>query len=216
MSEFVIHGVPGSPFVRAVQMGLEEKGAPYRLHAMGPSESKSVEYLKRHPFGRVPAIEHGDYQLYETQAILRYVDAVFPEPSLQPRDPRAIGRMNQIIGINDWYLFPKVAAAIVFQRVVGPALLGLKTDEAAVAAAIPDARVCIATLDELLGDQAYFAGDALSLADIILAPQLDFLAVTPEGRDLLSGRKLNGWLDRMNARPSMIATQRPEALRAAA
>ena len=39
--------------------------------------------------------------------------------------------MNQIIGINDWYYFPKAAAVIVFQRIVGPVLLGIKTDEAA-------------------------------------------------------------------------------------
>jgi glutathione S-transferase len=55
MSEFLVYGVPGSPFVRSVQMGLEEKGAAYRLHAMSPGESKSEAYLKRHPFGhRLP------------------------------------------------------------------------------------------------------------------------------------------------------------------
>jgi glutathione S-transferase len=119
MSDIVIYGVHGSPFVRAVQMGLEEKGAPYRVQALGLGESKSKEYLERHPFGRVPAVDHGDFRLYETQAILRYFDAVFAEPALQPREPRAIARMNQIIGINDWYFFPKVAAVIVFQRIVG-------------------------------------------------------------------------------------------------
>src|SRR5258705_6408162 len=132
MSDIVVYGVPGSPFLRAVQIGLEEKRVAYRLQAMGPQESKSEAYLKRHPFGRVPAFEHGDFCLYETQAILRYLDDVFPEPPLVPPDPCAAARMNQIIGINDWYFFPKAAAAIVFQRLIGPVLLGTATDQAAV------------------------------------------------------------------------------------
>jgi glutathione S-transferase len=214
--DIVIYGVIGSPFVRAIEVGLAEKGAQYHLHAMGPTDTKSAEHLARHPFGRVPAFRHGDFALYETQAILRYLDDVFPRPPLVPADPRAAARMNQIIGINDWYLFPKAAAPIVFQRLIGPVLLGTTTDEAAVAAAVPMAKTCVAELDRLLGAQRFLAGETLSIADIILAPQLDFFAATPEGRKALEGTGLKAWLARMNARPSMIATQRPEALRGAA
>jgi glutathione S-transferase len=216
MSDIVVYGVPGSPFVRAVQMGLEEKGVAYRMHVLGPHESKGEEHLARHPFGRVPAFAHGDFALYETQAILRYLDHVFPAPPFVPTDPRAAARMNQIIGINDWYFFPGAAAPIVFHRVVGPVLLGTATDEGAVAAAMPMARTSIAELDRLLGAQRFLAGDQLSIADIMLAPQIDFLAATPEGKRLLEGTRLKAWLARMNARASMIATQRPEPLRGAA
>jgi glutathione S-transferase len=124
--------------------------------------------------------------------------------------------MNQIIGINDWYFFPKAAAPIVFQRLIGPGVFGTATDEGAVAAAMPMARTSIAELDRLLGAQRFLAGDQLSIADIMLAPQIDFLAATPEGKRLLEGTRLKAWLARMNARASMIATQRPEPLRGAA
>jgi glutathione S-transferase len=216
MTDFVVWGVPGSPFTRAVMAGLEEKRMAYRFRAMAPQESKSESYLKMHPFGRVPTLEHGDFVLYETQAILRYLDQLHPEPALTPSAPRAAARMNQIIGINDWYFFPKVAAAIVFQRIVGPVLLGLPTDETAVAAAVPLGRTCIAELDRLLGDNSFLAGDTLSIADLVLAPQLDLFDMTPEGADLLRGTRLLAWLTRMRERPSMIATQPPEALRGAA
>jgi glutathione S-transferase len=216
MSDIVVYGVPGSPFMRAVQMGLEEKKAAYRVQALGVGESKSEAYLRKHPFGRVPAFEHGNFGLYETQAILRYLDDILPEPPLQPRDPQQAARMNQIIGINDWYFFPKVAAVIVFQRIIGPVLLGIKTDEAAIEAAVPMGRTCIAELDRLLGGQQFLAGDDLSIADLVLAPQLDFLAETPEGKALLAGTRIEAWLKRMNERPSMQATQRPDALRRAA
>jgi glutathione S-transferase len=105
---------------------------------------------------------------------------------------------------------------IVFQRIIGPTLLGTTTDEAAVAAAVPMARVCIAELDRLLGAQQFLAGERLSIADLMLAPQVDFFAETPEGKSLLAKTRLETWLARMNERPSMRATLRPEAFRRAA
>jgi glutathione S-transferase len=216
MSTFTVHGIAGSPFLRSVQLALEEKQADYSFQPIAPLETRSASNLERHPFGRTPSFEHGEFRLYETQAILRYLDTVIAEPALTPRDPRRTARMNQIMGINDWYLFPKVAAVIVFQRIVGPALLGVTTDEAACVAALPMARTCIGELERLLGEQAFLAGDELSLADLLLAPQLDFLAATAEGRTLLAGTRLERWLARMNLRPSMRATQRPERLRSAA
>lgn len=216
MTDIIVHGVAGSPFLRAVQVGLEEKHVSYRVQPMEPGEIKSESYLKKNPFGRVPLFEYGDFALYETQAILRYIDDEFPEPPFKPKDHRLTARMNQIIGINDWYFFPKVAAAIVFQRIVGPALLGTTTDQATIDSAMPMARICITELDRLLGTQPFFAGGSVSIADLMLAPQLDFLAETPEGKSLLAGTRLKAWLDRMNQRPSMQATLRPEALRRAA
>lgn len=216
MTEFVVYGIPGSPFLRSVQLALHEKNAQYKLRAIAPGDNKSPEHLERHPFGRSPAFEHGSFRLYETQAILRYLDDVIPDPPLVPSDPRLAARMSQIIGINDWYFFPMVARIIVFNRIVGPKLLGLAVDEAAIAAAMPHARVCLGELERLLGEQRFLAGDELTLADLHLAPQIDFFAATPEGASLLPGTRLNAWLARMNARPSMVATQRPEGIRAAA
>jgi glutathione S-transferase len=217
MSEIVVHGIPGSPFLRSVEMGLQEKAVLYRRQVLAPGESKGEAYLKLHPFGRIPVMEHDGFVLYETQAILRYLDDVFPEPPFEPQDPRQAARMNQIVGVNDWYLFPKVCAVVVFQRVVGPALMGLTPDEAAIAAAMPEGVRCVRELERLIGDQAFLAGERLSLADLMLAPQLDFLVATPEGRTLLQDApRLAAWLERMTARPSMQATRRPEALDRAA
>ncbi|MGA7327607.1 MAG: glutathione S-transferase family protein [Rhodomicrobium sp.] len=216
MTDFVIYGNPASPCLRSVCAALEEKGKPYRIERFGPDEFRGERHLKLHPFGRIPAIDHGGYKLYETQAILRYVDALFPDPALQPKDPEAIGRMSQIMGINDCYLFPQVARIIVFHRIVGPALMGTKPDEDAIARAIPDAELCLGELNRLLGDQPFLAGDELTLADLLLAPQVYFLAATPEGTRIMKDTALLAWLNRVNARPSMQATLPPEAFRLAA
>jgi glutathione S-transferase len=207
MSAFVVHSIPGSPFGRAVFATLEEKGAAYRLAPVAPGTHKSAPHIARHPFGRVPVLEHDGYMLYETQAILRYLDRVLPGSALTPDDPQAAGRMDQVMNVNDWYLFQGVANVIGFQRVVKPRLTGQPADEAAVAHAMPRAHVVIDELSRLLGGHSYFAGESVSLADILVAPQLDFLKLTPEWPALTaSAANLDSWLARMTARASFKAT----------
>jgi glutathione S-transferase len=207
MNEFVVHSIPGSSFGRAVLATLEEKRAPYRVVPVTPGTLRAPQHLVRHPFGRVPVLEHGDFRLYETQAILRYLDRVLPGAALTPTEPRAAARMDQLMNINDWYLFQGVTNVIAFQRVVGPRLLGLTPDEAAIAAALPKAHRVLDELAGFLREQPYFVGEAPTLADLLLAPQLDFLALTPEWDALAAGHgNLGRWLERMRARPSFAAT----------
>jgi glutathione S-transferase len=207
MTGYVVHLIPGSPFSRAVLATLEEKGVPYRVAAVVPGTLRSAQHLGRHPFGRVPVLEYGEFRLYETQAILRYLDRVLPTPALTPADPQCAAQMDQLMNVNDWYLFHGVANVIAFQRIVGPRLMGLTPDEAAIAAAIPKARVVFDELARLLGAQPYFAGESLTLADLLLAPQLDFLRQTPEWEPLTAAHaNLRQWLTRVQERASFRAT----------
>jgi len=204
MSEFTVHSIPGSPFGRAVLATAEEKGASCRFSPVAP---RSPEHLARHPFGRVPVLEHDGFLLYETQAILRYLDRVLPTPSLTPADPKRAARMDQVMNVNDWYLFQGVGNVIGFHRVIGPRFMGLKPDEAAIEAAMPKARAVFAELARLLGKQPYFAGETLTLADLLVAPQIGFFTQTPEWAVLgVPHPNLVAWLARMEARPSLQAT----------
>jgi glutathione S-transferase len=82
---------------------------------------------------------------------------------------------------------------------------------------MPMARTCFSVLDGILGDKPYLTGNGISIADIMLAAQLDLFRECAEGRDLIEGTSgLSAWLDRMLARPSFAATQPPEMLREAA
>jgi glutathione S-transferase len=207
MSKFVVHTIPGSPYARAVLAALEEKAVPYRLAPVAPGAFQSPQHLARHPFGRVPVLEHDGFVLYETQAILRYLDRIKPSPALTPADAQRIARMDQVMNINDWYLFHDVGNVIIFQRVVGPKLMGLTPDEAAIAAAMPKARTVFNELARLLGEQPYFVGDEMSLADLMVAPAVAFFTATPEWAELGEPHpNLVAWLARMEARPSMKAT----------
>ena len=204
MPEFIVHSIPGSPYGRAVLAALEEKRAAYRLAPVVPGTTKLLPHLSRHPFGRIPAVEHDGFMLYETQAILRYIDRVAPGPALTVR---AAARMDQVMNINDWYLFQGVGNVIAFHRVVAPRLMGLAPDEAACAAALPKAETVFAELSRLLGDQAYLAGAAVSLADLMVGPQMDMLSAAPEWAALTANRpNLQAWLARLQERPSFVAT----------
>ncbi len=214
MSIVNIYGFIGSPYNRAAPAACIEKELAYRMHPLSTGQQRSPEYLARHPFARVPVIEHDGFELYETQAITRYLDAVGSGPSLTPADTRAAARMNQVIGIVDWYLFPSAIAGIGFNRLVAPKF-GIAVDEEAVREAMPKARTTIAALDGLLGDAPYFAGNAFTLADLQAFPHLDMFAECEEGAQMLSGTRLEPWIDRLRARPSFQTTTW-DALQAAA
>jgi glutathione S-transferase len=207
MAETTLYGVAGSPYVRSARLGLEEKGVSYDLVDIPIGQIKEEPHLSRQPFGRVPAFNHKGFALYETQAILRYVDQAFPGERLQPSDARQAARMNQIMGIVDWYVFLDISVGISYQRLVA-VKHGKVPDEARVAESLPKARVCLDALDELRGDNRYLAGDALSLADLMLAPHYSYFSLTPEGRDLLGPHEgLRRWWQQMESRDSIRKTQ---------
>ena len=111
------------------------------------------------------------------------------------------------MNICDWYLFQGVSNVIGFQRIVAPRLMGTAPDEALITAAMPAAHKVFNELTRLLGDKPYLTGDAVSLADLLVGPHLDFLAATPEWAALVADNaNLVAWLARVNARPSMQAT----------
>jgi glutathione S-transferase len=174
---------------------------------VAPGTLKSPEHLARHPFGRIPVLDHGDFRLYETAAIQRYLDRVLPEPRLTPADPRLAARMDQLMNINDWYLFHGVANVIIFHRVIGPKLMGLSPDEDAIHAAMPKAITVFTEISRLLGDNDHLAGAKVSLADLLLAPGIELFATIPEWSQLGGAHpKLSAWLARMQARPSLQST----------
>lgn len=207
MSQFLVHSIPGSPYGRAVLATLVEKGASHRLVPVTPGTLKVEPHTLRHPFGRVPVLEHDGFILYETQAIVRYLDRVVAGPSLTPTDAKSAARMDQVMNVCDWYLFQGVGTVIAFQRVVGPRLFGLTADEAAITQAMPKAHAVFRELSRLLGENSYFAGDRVTLADLMIAPHLDFFLPTPEWVPLTAATpNLVSWLARMNERASMKQT----------
>src|SRR6476646_12279537 len=197
MGRPIVYGPAGSTYVWSARLALAEKGVAHELVEVGFGKHREEPHLSRHPFAKVPAFEHDGFALYETQAILRYIDEGFPVAPLQPTDLHEFARMNQIMGIVDAYAWPSIAAGIVFNRMLAPRL-GLPVDEAAVAAALPRAGQCLPAITRLMGDQPFLTGERVSLADLMVIPLLYYFSRLPEGEAPLAAHPtLRAWIARM-------------------
>ncbi len=207
----VVYGAPYSVYVRAVRLALEEKGVPYRLVPIDvfTPDGPPKEYLVRQPFGRIPAFEHGDFQLYEAGAITRYVDEAFPGPVLQPTAPELRARTHQAISILDSYAYRTLVWDIYVERVSVPKRGGV-SDERKIRDAIPRAVTCLTALQQIMLAGPFLTGPALTLADLHAAPMFAYFTLAPEAHQLLALYPgLREWWDRMVTRRSMTSTVYP-------
>lgn len=204
-----LYGLERSVYTRMARLALEEKGAAYTLHEteiFGPG-GVPPEHLARHPFGRIPVLEHDGFRLYETASITRYVDECCAGPALQPAEPRARARMNQVIGVLDSYTYRPMVWGVFVERMRRPPS-GAVPDEAGIAQALTAARTCLTALMAITQCRPFLLGEALSLADLHAFPILAYFALAPEGQALLAEYPaLDTWLSMMSARPSVQRTK---------
>jgi glutathione S-transferase len=211
MARPIVYGPAGSTYVWSARLALAEKGVTHELVGVPFGAHREAPHLARHPFAKVPAFEHDGFALYETQAIMRYVDERFAGTPLQPEDVHEWSRMNQLIGIVDAYAWPIIAGTILYNRMLVPRLGGV-ADEAAVAAAVPRAGLCLAEIDRLMADNPFLTGVHVSLADLMAIPILYYFGNVGEGRPLLAEHpKLEDWVRRMTERQSFTVTKPPGA-----
>ena len=115
-----LYDSPGSPCARRVRAVLLEKGLAWttRLVDLTRMEQKRPEYLALNPNGVVPTLVHGDRVLYESNVITEYLDDVFPDPPLYPRDPwaRAQAKIWQAFELG----MARDFRPLMYARVIGP------------------------------------------------------------------------------------------------
>ena len=209
MGRPIVYGPAGSTYVWSTRLALAEKGVAHELVEVGFGQHREEPHLSRHPFAKVPAFEHDGFALYETQAILRYIDEGFPVAPLQPTDLHEFARMNQIMGIVDAYAWPSIAGGILVNRLLNPRL-GLPVDEAAIAAAVPEARLCLSEFARLMGEWPFMTGERISLADLMVFPLLYYFRRVPEGTEPLADHPtLSSWVRRIEERQSVQVTKPP-------
>jgi glutathione S-transferase len=204
MSDVTVFGFQRSTYVNVVRMVLTEKVVPFRFHDT-EDEMYTPEHLARHPFGRAPVLQHGDFMLYETSAIVAYVDEVLDGPKLTPDEPRKRARMNQWISNVNGYIYPYMIYHISHERNIFPEL-GIEPKQAIIDRAMPIAIRALEVMDRELGDgRPFFVGEQLTLADFFLLPMLTAFGFAPEAKELKPRYKhLVAWENRMNALPSVV------------
>ncbi|WP_414582245.1 glutathione S-transferase family protein [Scytonema sp. PCC 10023] len=204
MSNLVVHGFSVSPYVRSARIALIEKGVDYQFNEIGFDYLPTDEYAQLNPFRKMPVLQEGDFILYETPAILAYIDEAFDGPSLQPTDPKARAQVRKWIGIASNYLYP-VAIQLFVQRIMNP-IMGGAADEVVVAESTNIISQHLDVLEREL-TTSFLVGDALSLADIIAGSMVYYVNMTKEGSALVKARpKTAAWLDTLSQRKSFQQT----------
>jgi glutathione S-transferase len=144
----------------------------------------SPVHLALHPFDRVPILQHGDFTLYETSAIVAYLEEVFPTPSLQPETAQGRARMHQWISAVNSYYYPYMCYHVSHERNVFPQL-GIPSDEKVVAHALPKIEVALQVMERQLSHgQGFLLGGEMSLADYYLLPSTYAFGFAPEAKSM--------------------------------
>lgn len=205
MAKPTVYGIPQSTYVRTVRLLLEEAGAEYDLKPVDifSGETKSPEYLAKHPFGKVPTVEIDGETIYETVAITPYLNTVFAGDKFIPSEPLHQARMRQIMAIIDSYLYAPAIRSIFIQRVLVPSQGG-QTDEEMVAGAIAPAQTAMQSIESLAVCEPYLLGNELTLADFHLIPIFVYFSATPEFETATAQTpKLQKWWSEVSQLPSV-------------
>jgi len=178
----VLLGNPLSTYTRSARMAFAEKGIAHALESHAP-HTPAIDAL--HPWGRIPAFKYGEFALFETSAIMRYVDTAFPGPALMPSSPIDAARAEQWISAINAYLYGTMVSRYVLPYLF-PKGAGGKPDRTVIDAALPDMTRQFQVLEAAYGANDWLAGDRLTLADLLLAPIVHYVGRLPEGHDLLA------------------------------
>jgi glutathione S-transferase len=197
-----LFGHPHSSCTRKVLFVAAEKGAPIELVTVDlfAGAHKQPEHLARHPFGVIPVLEHGDFRLFESRAILRYLDGVLPGASFSPSDLRARARVDQWLSVDQSYVAPHTRT-LALQRIVHPHL-GLPRDDAAIENAERELGKALAVYDAALNGEEFLVAGAVSLADLSLAPYVASLPMLEASHLIARLPRLAAWWERIAARPA--------------
>ncbi len=94
MSTLQLYFAKASTFSQRTRVVLLEKGIDFTPIEID-LQNKPEAFTQVSRYGKVPAIKHGDVEIYESAIINEYLEEVFPEPALLPHDPaqKAVARI---------------------------------------------------------------------------------------------------------------------------
>lgn len=175
-------GDPRSTYTRTARMGLAEKGIKYSLQQASP---RSPEILAVQPFGRIPGFRDGDFELFETSAILRYIDESFDGTPLVPGTIRERTRCEQWVSAVNAYCYDAMVRRYVLQYLFPRGTDG-KPDRGVIDAAVGQIAEHLAIFDRAYGERDFLVGHSMCMADLFLAPILAYVEAMPEGAALFA------------------------------
>ena len=191
---------PASTFARRVRVAILEKNIACELIEVNlpAGEQKQDWYAALNPYMKVPTLVDGDIALYESAAILSYLEATHPAPPLVPNDPGQRARVDMHVRLCDAHL-GRYAGAVLFPKRFMPEA---NWDRQAMAASRQEIDRHLAIIERELGEQQYLVGESFTLADVAYLPFLHFLDMM----EVSAGPRVKAWAERVLDRPSARAT----------
>ena len=216
--EHELFWISGSPYSWRVQLTLEYKGVPYISHRMDTAnqEHRSPAFLALNPRGKVPVLRTGDTALYESVAIIAFLDRIHPEMPLLGRTADEHGRIWQRVNEFENYVRDLLDVAIVRPLLRGHA----KDDPESMRASAAKVYEALGWMEQALSDAPYIAGDEITAADIVALPNMQMLrrvGMRPEAIDMALGLydlttrlpAVGAWFARMEAMRGYAAAYPP-------
>lgn len=196
-----LHGFPLSNYYNKVKMALLEKGAPF-AEAYAPTKSRDEAVLGASPLGKIPYLTTEQGGLCESQAMLDYIEARWPQPPLLPADAYAAAKVRELTTFIDWHL------EIVARRLYGSAFFGAAPlGEAERDDIRKQLTGNIAAFKRLAKFSPFVAGDAFTQADCSAFNSLPVIGMASKaalGEDLLlaGGVDYKPYVKMIGERPS--------------
>jgi glutathione S-transferase len=207
----------GSAYCWRVMLALEHKRLAYNSHLLkfDQQEHKAPHILAMNFRGRLPVLRDADYVVFESLAILYYLDQKYPEPVIFGRTPEEAGVIMRVICEYQAYAEPslmQIAGAILFRH---EPQLDEKVTEAMHSVA-GEAR----TIERRLAQSDWVVGESFSAADMVIYPDIRLLLralARPEAKELASRflpvevnyPAIGRWLQRVAALPGHERTWPP-------
>jgi glutathione S-transferase len=196
-----LHHNPLSTFSRRVLIAFAEKQVPHQLVVvdMAARRHREQPYLSLNPYGRVPTLEEDGFVLFESTAILNYLEATRPTPRLLSADARGRALVDMHMKLCDLQL-SRHAGTVIFPKRFLPKE---RWNAAAMAEAKAEIEKHLAILDKQLAGRTYLVAEQFSLAEVCYMPFLDFLPLM----EITPPTAVAVWSERLLARRSAVATR---------
>ena len=187
--------------VKKVAWALAEIGVPHERRDIGGSFGYTPEYLALNPNRLVPTLVDGDFSLYESNAILRYLAAKYA-PALWPLDAQTRARADMWM---DWQFSYADAQRDAFLQIVR--LAPEARDAEVIARSASATGAMMAILDAELARQPWLSGPAFGVADIAMGVYAHTWFTIDIARP--AAPHVAAWYDKLRSRPAFAAIAIP-------
>jgi glutathione S-transferase len=191
---------PLSPFCRKIRLALAEKKIEVEL-VEEPTWERRMDFLRINPAGKVPVLRVDDLVLADSAAIFEYLEEVYPEPPLLPRDPALRAEARRLVGWFDDKFHDEVTANLLYERVNKKLSKTGYPESEKIKAGLRNVKYHLDYIGWLVDHRRWLAGDMMTIADFAAAAHLSCLDYVGDV-DWTRNQGLHEWYAKIKSRPA--------------